>query len=192
MRTRSIALSVALTALAATLLGACQSATAPTVPYTSVAEASLTAGERIPDPTGRPVLTFTGLISNPNDGATVSLDLATIERMGLVRYAEDDPWLEERLDFTGVLMTELLTRVGADENATTLRISAIDDYQVEIAIADVERWPVLLATQTNGQPMSIAEKGPTRIIFPHSTFPDIDRLKYKDLWIWQIDTIEVA
>jgi hypothetical protein len=37
--------------------------------------------------------------------------------------------------------------------------------------------------------MSIEDKGPTRVVFP--AHPDIDELSSKDLWIWQLKTIEV-
>jgi hypothetical protein len=143
----------------------------------------------IPAPAGDAVLTMSGRISSTNDPNGLALDLSTIEDMGLVRYTVHDPWLDDDLEFTGVLVTDLLRVAGAAPDATSLRITALDDYMVEIPIADAVRWPIMLATQTDGAPMAIEDKGPTRIVYPAN--PEIDTLKTKDLWIWQITTIEV-
>jgi hypothetical protein len=132
---------------------------------------------------------MSGKIGATNATTGVELDLATIERMGLIRYTAHDPWLEKDLEFTGVLVTDLLAAVGAESDATSLRITALDDYQVVISLADARRWPIMLATQTGGAPMTIEDKGPTRIVFPSD--PNIDTVRYKDFWIWQIKTIEV-
>jgi hypothetical protein len=170
-------------------LGACSGGPAPVAPYARVSAATLAVDAQIPMPDDT-ILTISGA-SAMNNGGRLELDVPTIEQLGLVRYREHDPWLETDIDFTGVLVSELLDRIGVPAAATTLRIVALDDYQVDIAIADVRRWPVMLATQSDGKPMSIVDKGPTRIVFPHTAFKDIDTLKYKDLWIWQIKTIEV-
>lgn len=168
---------------------ACSVAPAAAAPYARVSEATLAADAAIPVPDDA-ILTISGA-SATNKGGRLELDVPTIEQFGLVRYRERDPWLETDIDFTGVLVADLLDRIGAPPTATTLHIVALDDYQVDLAIADVRRWPVLLATQSDGKPMSIVDKGPTRIVFPHTAFKDIDTLKYKDLWIWQLKTIEV-
>lgn len=181
----SVARVLAILAVTAVAI-ACQSSATAT-PYTRVSEPVAALGAPIPAPAD-PILTITGDITGTNrDG--LELDVAAIEALGLVRYAVRDPWLERNLEFTGVLVTDLLAAAGANPDATTLLITALDDYQVSIAIADVRRWPVMLATRTNGEPMAIEDKGPTRIVFPAD--PTIDPLRYKDLWIWQLKTIEV-
>lgn len=167
----------------------CQGAAVTATTYTRLSEATIARTADIPMPS-RTTLTITG-VAETNDGDALALDVPTLESLGLVRYRERDPWLEREIEFTGVLVSELLDRIGAPETAATLHIVALDDYEVDIAIADVRRWPVLLATQSDGRHMEIVDKGPTRIVFPHSTFKDIDELRYKDLWIWQLKTIEV-
>ena len=158
--------------------------------YERVSESSLASAQPIPAPAGAAALTMTGRVAATNAAAGVELDLATIEQMGLVQYTVRDPWLEREFEFTGVLMTDLLAAVGASPDATSIKITALDDYQVDISVADLQRWPIMLATQTGGAPMSIEDKGPTRIVFPAD--PDIDTIRYKDFWIWQIKTIEVV
>lgn len=174
----------------AVLTTAC-SAPVAAAAYIDIAPATIGAEDSIPAPTGTVVLTVGGEISKSNVGSTVELDMATIEQMGLVRYVVHDPWLDQDLEFTGVLLSTFLATVGASRDATTVAFRALDDYEVEISTADIERWPIVLATQTNGKAMSLEDKGPTRVVFPYDQYPEIDQLRYKDLWIWQLATIEI-
>ena len=168
-------------------LAACSQAAAPAA-YSRISAASVASAASIGAPKA-PVLTISGKISARNTPDGLALDVAGLETLGLVKYKVRDPWLEADLEFSGVLVTDLLTATGAAADATSLQITALDDYQVDISIADAKRWPIMLATRTGGAPMTIEDKGPMRIVFPAD--PSIDALKTKDLWIWQIKTIEV-
>lgn len=159
--------------------------------YETVAPAAIRAGDAIPAPAGEVVLTVTGDISAENSDDGLAFDLATLEKLGLVKYTVPDPWLNADIEYSGVLLSDLLAAAGASESATTVHLTAIDDYQVDIAIADIKKWPVLLATQSNGNHMAIDAGGPTRIAFPYNQFPEIDQLSYKDFWIWSITRMEV-
>jgi hypothetical protein len=171
------------------VLAAC-STQAP-LTYEVVTPASLSPGTPIPPPTADPVLTISGNFSNKNSGDTLVLDLPTIEKLGTVRYAVTDPFENKKITYTGVLMSDLLNAIGAAPNATTIHMVALDDFIAEIKVADLKRWPVLLATRADGELMSVEKGGPTRIIFPYDTHPDIDRVSYRDLWIWNIKTMEL-
>lgn len=186
MKTSAILGALALV-LAVASVTACAGAPAPAA-FTRLTSASVASAADLAAPTA-PVLKITGKVSATNDGAALALDVPSVEKLGLVTYKVRDPWLEKDLEFSGVLVTDLLSMAGAAADATTLHITALDDYQVDIPIADAKRWPLMLATQTNGAPMSVEDKGPTRIVYPAD--PSIDVLKTKDLWIWQITTIEV-
>lgn len=177
--------------LCAALAAGCSSAPAKPA-YFEITAATIADSDPLPAPTGDVVLTVGGAISKSTGDAPVELDLATVERLGLVRYVVHDPWLDEDIEFSGVLLSAFVDAVGASPDATTLKFLAIDDYEVEIAIEDVRRWPILLATRTNGKPMQLEDKGPTRVVFPYDQFPEIDQLAYKDLWIWQISSITVS
>ena len=172
------------------ILTACSSQSAVS-DYTVVAPASLKAGDAIPAPTGDAIMTVSGAISVKNSGDTLVLDMATLEKFGLVKYEVSDPWLNTKATYSGVLMSDFLKFVGASPSATTVKFTALDDYQVDIAISDIQKWPILLATQANGEYMGADNNGPTRIIFPYDTHSEIDQVAYKDLWVWNIKTVEI-
>lgn len=70
--------------------------------------------------------------------------------------------------------------------------TALDEYEVNVTVAQGTRTVAhFIATQANGAYMTVSENGPTRIIFPFDDYADIDQILYKDLWIWNIKSIEV-
>jgi len=170
------------------LLAACAS---PKVIYESVSKAEFKPGDAIPAPSGEVILTVSGNISARNNGDVLELDMATLEKFGLARYDVNDPWLGKNVVYTGILMSDFLEIVGAADTAEGVSILALDGYEVSITLKEIEKWPILLATQTDGAYMTVRENGPTRIIFPFDDYADIDQVLYKDLWIWNIKSIEV-
>jgi hypothetical protein len=54
-----------------------------------------------------------------------------------------------------------------------------------------QKYAILLATRAAGQYMSIDDGGPTRIIYPYDTSPELDALATKDQLIWSIKSLEI-
>lgn len=179
--------AILMTALAVTACGGGSSRAS----YETVAPATITPGDAIPAPTGEVILTMLGDINTTNSGDTLELDMSTLEGFGLVKYTVNDPWLNATNTYTGVLISDLHRIIGSSGAATSFHITALDDYQVDISLEDAAKWPILLATQNNGNYMDVENSGPTRVIFPYDTYSDIDQIAYKDYWIWNIKSVEV-
>lgn len=183
--------SAAIVAAALSLLGAAGCSGEPTAdaatPYTVITEASIDAGA-IPDPVGDVILRVVDMTSQ---GQTLEFDMAALESIGVVEYTVDDQQAEGDLaTFRGVLISDLLDVVGASAEATTLMATALNDYAVEIPVADVRDHAVMLATSVDSERMSVARYGPTRVIYPYHT-GEFDRAVYEPRWIWQVATIEI-
>ncbi len=93
------------------------------------------------------------------------------------------------MTFTGVLLSDLLKSLGAGD-ATTLHALALNDYAVDIPMSDIDVLPVLLATRSDGEPMSVANYGPLRVVYPTTGY-DLDPTVYDPRWIWQLSAIEL-
>ena len=163
-------------------------ATSRPTPWTVVSEPQIRPGDAVPAPTGPVVLTVTGgTVTNVGD--ELQLDLATIDRMGTVRYAVFDRQAEgRRVVFSGPLLRTVLAVAGAQ--GTTMHTVALNDYAVDIPVKDTERYPVLLATRADGTRMTVEHYGPTRVVYPTKGF-DLDKTVYDPRWIWQLATIDV-
>ena len=178
--------------MAAVLTAGCMPGTAarPGTPaYQVLMPPALQPGVAIPVPRGDVVLSLSGAIGSTNAGGELAFDLATIEQLGLVEYTVNDPWRKETVTYAGVLLSDLLKYAGASATAKTIEIVALDDYQELLTLEDIRKWPILLATRSDGDGMSVADGGPTRVIFPIYAF-EIDPT-YESQWVWSVKTISV-
>ncbi|MDA0230395.1 MAG: molybdopterin-dependent oxidoreductase [Proteobacteria bacterium] len=159
--------------------------------YTVVSAQTLAAGDVIPAPTGRKVLAVSGNISGANMGGAAVFDMATLESIGVVRFTTETAWSEKPITFDGVLLSAILDVIGADSGATTLKVTALNDYAIEVPIADAREWPTILALKADGEYMSVREKGPLWLVYPRHMNAQFGNDTYNARWIWQIATIEV-
>jgi len=89
-------------------------------------------------------------------------------------------------DVTGREVDDVLER---DASTFTRALTyAADDYQADLTLADVRDQSIFLATRTgDGTALPVEDGGPTRIVFADGL---ADRFS-PDMWIWNIETIEV-
>lgn len=167
----------------ASTLSACAQRTAA---YTNVAPATINPGDPLPRPAETPILTVAGLVP----GAPVRLDRPTLRAMGTISYTVEDPFAGRPITYEGVLISRLLDVLGADRGASILHLVALNDYESDITVADMRRWPVILAFAADGKVLSITEKGPLMVVFPIHAY-DIDMVTYESQWVWQVASIEV-
>jgi hypothetical protein len=153
-----------------------------------VDDGTLAAGERISAPKGEVVLTVTGDIGTANKGKKLELDLASLEKMRRVRVEAAEPFLKRRVTFEGVLLSDLLEVAGVPDAASTVSLTALDDYKVDFKVSDIRSSQMLLATRADGKHMPVDRSGPIRIVFPDSSAPG----RNPDLWIWSVESMKVA
>lgn len=146
----------------------------------------LEASKAIPAP-GDTVLDVTGRISRANGKGRLSLDLATLERMPLVGGPVYEPFVKERTNFSGVLLSDLLTAAGADAKATEVFITALDDYTWSLPLHVARSGEVLLATRENGKAIPVEKGGPIRIVFSDDSVAG----KNTNAWVWSVRGMEV-
>lgn len=159
--------------------------------FREVSAATIKPGDAVPAPTEAVVLTVKGRIGTTNVGDTLQFDMATLERLGTIEYRVDDKLAEGRVaTFTGVPLENVLEVAKADPDATTLATTALNDYTVDIPVADAARYPVMLATTVDGQRMPVDRYGPVRVIYPYGAYGLKPPVADEKL-IWQLSTIEV-
>ncbi len=67
---------------------------------------------------------------------------------------------------------------------------ALNDYIVDIDLILMEKYPVLLATRMDGNPMRIRNKGPIWILFPLDQFPELNTMEVHGQMVWQLEKLE--
>jgi len=154
-----------------------------------LAPAGQAGAAEIPAAKGPVILTVSGKIAHRNgpDGAT--FDAAMLDALPKRRTTASTPWYSDKMRFEGPLGAALLDQVGA--TGTTLKVTALNDYAVEIPVEDFRKWPVILATKINDKPISVRDKGPIFVIYPFDEQPSLYNELYFGRSAWQVKSIEV-
>lgn len=124
------------------------------------------------------------------DGEVLTYDLAALEEMGSVTIETSTIWTEGLQEFSGVSLDRVLAEIGVTDGL--ILASAINDYTVEIPVADAVEGGPIVAFRNNGEPMSIREKGPLWIVYPYDSKPEYQSEVIYSRSIWQLDRIEIA
>lgn len=143
--------------------------------------------DALPAPQGPVILTISGKIATTNADGKAQFDLAMLEAIGGATIDTSTAWTEGKGNFQGVLLSKLMQRLGATGDiAVTI---AINDYKVEIPVADFSRYPVILAYRMNGEILKIRDKGPLWVVYPQDEHPELKTKETQAKWVWQVKEI---
>ncbi|MCC7275567.1 MAG: molybdopterin-dependent oxidoreductase [Alphaproteobacteria bacterium] len=145
--------------------------------------------QTLPAPKGDVILELSGNISNTTDGKVAKFDLADLEALGKTVVRTSTKWTEGQIVFEGVLMRDLLKKVGG--GGTEIVAVALNDYKVKIPIADFNKFNVILAYRRDGRAMPVRDKGPLWIMYPFDDNPELKTDLYFARCAWQLKAIEV-
>lgn len=168
------------------LVGACGtgdagSASSSSTPSTNASPRPIT-DVTLPAPTGEPILAIGG----GRLPVPVEIDLAGLETLPTTTDDIFDPWAKTTDTHTGPDLWTVLRAAGV-RDGDTIHLSALDDYAVDVKLADIAAGGAIVATETNGAPIPIEEGGPIRIVFQDGNVAG----RNHDNWIWSLNRIEV-
>jgi hypothetical protein len=146
-------------------------------------------GQALPPPAGTTILEMSGNVTVTTDGKVAKFDLAALEALGTTTVRTSTKWTEGAVTFEGVLMRDLLKKVGA--SGTEITAVALNDYKVKIPIADFDKFNVILAYRRDGKAMPVRDKGPLWIMYPFDENPSLKTDLYFARCAWQLKAIEV-
>ncbi len=130
------------------------------------------------------------ILTLTHDGQTQTFDRAALEALGTTTIETTTIWTEGPQVFEGVSLARLAQEIDVQDG--TLLATAINDYTVEIPLADaVENGPILAMTM-NGAEMSVRDKGPLWVVYPYDATADYRTEVIYSRSIWQLDRIEVV
>jgi hypothetical protein len=116
-----------------------------------------------------------------------TLTLAQLEELGTTTITIDEPFVKQRLAFTGVPMAEVLAKAGIAAGAR-ITTKALNDYEYADSAAAFTGSNALIATRRGDGPVPFDAGGPIRIVFPDGS-PLSTKL---DAWNWSLSSIRLA
>jgi len=130
-----------------------------------------------------PLLTVTG------PAGSRTYDQTALEALGPQSFTTSTIWTVGEAEFTGVPLRTLLDDAGISDGAVLA--TAINDYTIEIPVADItEQYPIV-AYLVDGKPMSVRDKGPLWVVYPYDSSPDLQSEVIYSRSIWQLDRLAV-
>jgi len=192
---------IAVAAVGVALLSSCSSsstdssAASPTAAGSSAASSASSTASPSPsstnpygvltvDPPGptEAVLTITGGSAGP-----VPLTLAQLEALGTETVTIDEPFVKQRLTFTGVPMAKVLAKAGIPDGAN-ITTKALNDYEYANVASAFTGSKAIIATKRGDQPVPFDAGGPIRIIFPDGS----SLASTLDAWNWSLASIRLT
>lgn len=148
------------------------------------------SGDSLPTPQGTILLTVTGDIAATNNGDSAQFDLEMLNALGTIEYQTETLWTTGTVTFKGPTLSALLDRLGVSSG--TIRAHAINDYVIEIPVADVEPEAPMIAYAMNGKNMSRRDKGPLWVVYPYDSEAKYRSEVVYTRSIWQLDRINIV
>ena len=140
-------------------------------------------------PKERVVLTVTGKIGVKNAGETARFDMKMLEALPQHSFTTRTPWYDRPVKFTGPLLADVLAAVKA--NGTSVSAVAINDYTIQIPVADTTAHKVIVARLLDDKPMPVREKGPLFVVYPFDDSATLRSSVYYERSIWQLKALGV-
>ena len=114
--------------------------------------------------------------------------VADLEKLPVTRIVTTTPFLPGKVVFEGVLLRDLLKAAGV--TAAKLKMTALNDYTVDVPESDAERYDVIVAYKADGKYMRIRDKGPFWLIYPLDQHSELQNEQTATKMIWQMKAIE--
>jgi hypothetical protein len=118
-----------------------------------------------------------------------TVTIAEVEALPMVRMVTGTGWAETAKTFEGVLLSDVLAHLGAPD-ASSITVRAVDSYSATIPREHWLEYPILLATRSDGRPLTRRDRGPARIIYPVTLVPALSDTEYANRSVWLITEIE--
>lgn len=143
----------------------------------------------LPPPASQVLLIVDGAIEKKNRDGEAHLDLAMLRALPAHVLHTTTAVTDGVRRFDGFLLRDVLGLVGA--RGTHVEALALNNYRVDIPVADFHDYDVLLATHMDGERLLPSGKGPLWIVYPRDQWRQLQDIRYDYRWVWQLQRLTV-
>ncbi len=120
---------------------------------------------------------------------TLTFTRSDLVALGETSFETETIWTSGVQTFTGVSLQALATHLGLNDGVVEAR--AINDYMVEVPLADAIEGGPIIAYLRNGKEMSVRSKGPLWLVYPYDSNPAYKTEAVYSRSIWQLERIDI-
>lgn len=126
---------------------------------------------------------------NFDEGKERILDMDYLRSLEPTSIKTDTPWTNGVKTFTGVRISTLLENIGATSN--NFEAIALNDYRFTLSEIDFEKYPVIIAYEIDGEPLTVRTLGPLWIMFPFDDYPELSTQRNRGASVWQLIELKI-
>ena len=128
-------------------------------------------------------------------GTSVTLSEEELLKLPRSSIKTQTAWTEGIHHFEGVTLTEVLKKAKIDIKTftpeTLLRLTAWNDYIVDIPLSDATDYNTLIAAFMDGTRLTIKDKGPYWLIYPRDDHDELQDSRFDHRWSWQLKELTI-
>ncbi len=117
-------------------------------------------------------------------------DLGALDSLTQATVNTSNEFVSGTVAFSGPLAREVVSNAGGSETSTIV-LTAINEYQIEVPASDFYSYDVVLATRMNGDLLSRRDKGPIWLMYPISDHTELQDSAVNSKLIWQLVHLKV-
>jgi hypothetical protein len=140
-------------------------------------------------PEGEVLLRVTGNIDNPNVTDELHLDRDQLMALSSRVIETKTPWTEGVGRFEGPLFRAVLEAAGAESEY--VRVQALNEYEIEIPVGDLQEYDVILAIKRDGEPIAVRDLGPVIVLYPFDEHPELLNETIRHRSVWHVEAVHV-
>lgn len=123
-------------------------------------------------------------------GPVLEVTPAELAKMKMHRYKAVLPGGTGQVqDVSGPLLRDVFAAAGVSGTKITAR--ALDGYELDIPMEDVQNFDVVAAIEVDGKPLSVRDRGPAWIVYPTVDHPELKDALYEARSVWQLKELIV-
>jgi len=116
--------------------------------------------------------------------------LEDLRNLNQVEILTANEFVDGQKLFRGPLARDVLTAMDIQVSAG-IKLTAANDYQVEIPVRELFDYNVILALEIDGKPLSLRDKGPIWVIYPMSDHAELRDPVFNSHLVWQLIKMEL-
>jgi predicted small secreted protein len=130
---------------------------------------------------GEPVLSVTGDIKKTNSGDKYVYDEVMFEEQS-VDMTIDDVWLGDGMEYSGILLSDIIETVKPGSDVSTIHVVATDGKTVKVDLEDAKAMDILMVHYLDGEILGDDVGGPVKIAFGDEAQEEYP----EDSWAWWV------
>lgn len=131
-------------------------------------------------------------------GKPVELNFEKLQALATTSVVTKEPHNTSNSDpntsfqFRGVAVSKLLEKFGVAPNVTEVTFVAYDGYRSTVNLADLRRYPIIIALERNNRKISRSDGGPLYLVFPYDQHPQLQEQYPDRFWAFYLTDMVVG